>query len=559
MSFLDDWDAPVENDGARYYQLEGVEATETAWLTEKSVLNVLATGLGKSYMMALLAKRADGPCLWLAHRDELVVQAVGHLERMTGEYVEIEQGQLRCSSKTRLVVASLSTISRQSRLERLGRDRFHRVFFDEAHHAPAATYRKPLEYFNAKQVGFTATADRADEKALGQLFDVVAYCMDIEEGIESGHLVPIRGLMVELKEIDLTSVKASAGDLAAGQLDEVMLKAVEGIVRETLRLSEGRAGIVFFPGVKTAEYACQKFNQLEPNSACFIHAGTDPDERKQIVKDFKAGRYRILCNVDIATEGFDAPHIGFVGMGRPTKSRAKHAQMIGRGTRTAPGCIDYCDGKELAEYRRQRIAESEKPDLLVLDFVGNSGKHTLVSPVDLLGGNYSEDEVALAKKKYEAKEGGDPRAALAAARAELAELARLTRARVTSEVRKFDPFSTLHLNTKEVERYNVRFGQQPITPSQASYLERRFDLEPHEISGLSKKAASDLITALKIRESKGLARPRQLYNLQRFGVTDVNLSRARAAKGMEYLIACNYGKRMPVSPEILHRLLYERT
>jgi superfamily II DNA or RNA helicase len=91
-------------------------------------------------------------------------------------------------------------------------------------------------------------------------------------------------------------------------------------------------------------------------------------------------------------------------MARPTKSRALYAQMIGRSTRALPGIVD---GHELdtPEARKASIAASAKPSCLVIDFVGNSGKHKLMTTADILGGNVSEAaiESAILRAKNSSK------------------------------------------------------------------------------------------------------------------------------------------------------------
>jgi superfamily II DNA or RNA helicase len=450
--------------GLRYYQEDAKEAVEVELAVNQSTLVVMATGCGKTQLFGAIAGDWEGDVLVMVHRDELLQQAKHRLELMTGEEVDVEQGQLKSDSKSRLVVASVQSLN-PSRLARLGKDRFSLIIADEAHHFTSRTYRRAWEYFNAKKLGVTATPDRGDEKALGRIVESVAYVMDISEGIDAGYLVPLRARSVELGEIDLSGVGTAAGDLIAAQLDEAMLKAVEGIVTKTLELEPGRQGIAFFPGVKSAELAAQRFNALKPHSAAFVSGETDPDERRRIVKEFKDGRIQYLANCQIATEGFDAPATAVIIQGRPTKSRSLYSQMVGRGTRPVCPALEELRGSALASERRRAIEASSKPSCCVLDFVGNVGKHSLVGPVDILGGNYSEDEVKEAKK-LTAKLGGDPRAALEAARAELRRIAAQVRSKVTAVVsQEFDPFSMFGIDKGRLEERELRFGRAPIRSS----------------------------------------------------------------------------------------------
>lgn len=515
----------------RYYQEEGDAAIVRAHVDYESCLVVMATGLGKSVLVAERARRTQGNVLVMAHRDELVSQMAEHLELTTGESVEIEQADLRASSKARIVVASTQSLS-QARLDRLGKNRFELVVADEFHHYLAPTYRRAWEFFRGKKLGVTATPDRTDEKALAQICDVVAYCFDIQDGIDAGYLVPIVGQQVALEDVDISTVKTAAGDLVAAQLDEIMLKAADGLVAELLRIAPTSSGPIFMPGVKSAEYVAKRLNHLRAGSAGFVSGEDawsplwDPttvpdktDRRRRVVAEAKSGKLQWLANCQVLTEGFDWPSATMVGLGRPTKSRSLFAQMAGRGTRVLPGVVDHIPGKEGAAARRAAIAISGKPELLLLDFQGNAGRHTLVGPEDLLGGNFTEAEVEEAKK--EAKSGGasDIRAALEAARRTLKELAARKASSVKATVRSFDPFAAVGLDIEEESRYERRFGHKQLSTKQFELLTKK-GVPEAEAQSLSRREASKLIDELFARQEKGLATLKQLKALAPFGVND---------------------------------------
>lgn len=493
----------------------------------------------------------QGNVLVLAHRDELVQQAADRLSAFTGENVEIEKRELRASSRARIVVGSVQSVTRQNRLDRLGADRFSLVIPDEAHHYVSATYRRVLDFFkSAKRLGVTATPDRGDEKALGKMFESVAYCMDISEGIEAGYLVPIRGRKVELGEIDISGVKVSGGDLIAGQLDEAMLRATEGIVKGILEHEPGRQGIGFFPGIKTASFATDRMNALLPGLAAIVTASTPLEERRQIMRDFKLGKIRYLFNVGVATEGFDAPTASLIIMGRPTKSRSLYAQMAGRGTRILPDVVAGFPGRDESSARRQAVAGSGKPDMVILDFVGNSGRHSLVGPEDLLGGNYSEAEVDLAKKKP--SPGGDIAAALQRARLELRRIASEVKSQVRTKASSFDPFSCFGVDRDAQDARDVRFGYIPATDRQRDAL-RRAGVEDGDLGNLSKSAATKLMATMIKRRELGLAVYPQLKALRKFGVaTPTRLSARNAARTIEYMTNL---RGFPPDPDVIDGLI----
>jgi type I site-specific restriction endonuclease len=149
--------------------------------------------------------------------------------------------------------------------------------------------------------------------------------------------------------------------------------------------------------------ACDIFNRHKPNMAGWICGRTPKDERRTTMQDFRDECLQILCNVGCITEGVDVPSAEVVVMARPTKSRSLYAQMAGRVLRPSAGLVD---AYSTADQRKQAISQSQKPSALIIDFVGNSGRHHLITTADILGGNVSDEAVELAIRK--AREAGGP-------------------------------------------------------------------------------------------------------------------------------------------------------
>jgi superfamily II DNA or RNA helicase len=299
------------------------------------------------------------------------------------------------------------------------------------HHATAPTYRNVINHFRKnpklKVLGVTATPDRSDEEALGKVFESVAFEYDIVNGIHDGWLVPIETHCVTVDGLDLSSVRTTAGDLNGADLAEVMEyeENLHKIAHPTLELTKGRKTLVFAASVAHAERLAEIFNRHEAGCANWVCGETPKEDRRRMFADFAARRFRMLVNVGVATEGFDDPGIEVVAIARPTKSRALYAQMIGRGTRPLPWVVemkplpkgamleslslfemgidrDKWEEKnkwlKIPENRLAAIAASGKPRLEILDFVGNSGRHKLVTAADVLGGNVTDDVIDRAKK-----------------------------------------------------------------------------------------------------------------------------------------------------------------
>jgi hypothetical protein len=222
--------------------------------------------------------------------------------------------------------------------------------------------------------------------------------------------------------------------------------------------------------------------------------------------------------------------------------------MIGRGTRVLPGVVERYTEKEASVVRREAIRTSQKPNLMVLDFVGNSGRHELVTLEDVLGGRYTEAEKKVARKKREGT-GGDPRAALEAARAELKALASRVEAKVKSEVQAFDPFRVFNVDKDGI----VGSSRKPIGQQQWMFLESA-GIGEDSLKGMSHAEARKMIETVKSRRQQGLCTYKQLRTLSRYGVTDPNLSFHRATVMLNYIQSKGWGRSGRIDPLVLERI-----
>lgn len=383
----------------REYQERIVTSVFAELETNRSTLVVAATGTGKTTIFCEVISRNKGRALVLAHRKELIEQAAQRLYKF-GLDVEIEMADLYAAEyrQPRVIVASVQTLM-DGRMERFNPGDFSLIVIDEAHHAPAGSYKKIVKHFcqnpEQKILGVTATPDRADEEALGQMFDTVACVYEINDAIDDGYLVPIKQVAVEIGGLDFSQIDTTAGDLNGGQLAELMEReaVMHGVASATIELSEGRKTLVFCESVKQSEDICEILNRHQPKSAEWVCGKTHKQTREEILHRYRRGQFKYLVNCGVFTEGFDEPAIEVIAQARPTKARSLYSQIAGRGTRTLPGVVD---GIFTAEERREAIANSAKPHLLVIDFVGNSGKHKLICATDILGGNFSDEEIAQA-------------------------------------------------------------------------------------------------------------------------------------------------------------------
>lgn len=435
--------APVQKDIiARPYQVDAINAAFREWETVSSTLIVLPTGTGKSVVFAKILKRwLEGPhfgrVMILAHRKELIAQAKAHAIA-AGATCEIEMAESVASDRCDVVSASVQTLNagrlcfdcegvnsgdchtcggsgRVKRMTRFDPRDFGLVITDEGHHGTAASYMDVYTWFGSnvdnRRLFVTATPERSDGQGLHNVCESVAYQMELRDAIDEGWLCPIRQQFIEVEGLDLSRVSTRQGDLADGELERAFIgdedadqeHLLHSVVKPVLDISAGQQFIVFASGVKHAELLQAAFNAYEGSRVETILGSTDAFERQRIVERLKTGVTRGLVNVGVATEGFDCPAVAVVAIARPTKATSLYMQMIGRGTRPLPGVVD---GPESAVDRRAAIAASAKPACTVLDFVGNSGTHKLVSVVDVLAGEKVEardleEAIRLAKRSDE--------------------------------------------------------------------------------------------------------------------------------------------------------------
>lgn len=365
----------------RDYQEEATRCCLRDLGTYRSSLIVLATGLGKTILFCKLVEQWEGRVLVLAHLEELLQNARDDLMAITGEAVGIERSKDHHEGE-RIVVGLIQSVSK--RLHHFKPDHFSLIIVDEAHHASSDPYSRVFEHFNgAKVVGLTATDSRADGEPLP--FEACSYRMGIREGINDGYLVPVRGKRVIIDALDLSRVKRKGGDTAGdfddAALDDEMVKGAMAIADVLVHDYPLERGILFFPGCASAKLTCERLNEKEPESAIYIDGMITGQVRRDLVNALRNGEARWLCNVGIATEGFNWPDASVVGMCCPTLSRPAYVQRVGRGTRPLAGLLNGLGGSGA---RRAAIAGSNKPSMLILDFVGASANLDLISSESFL-------------------------------------------------------------------------------------------------------------------------------------------------------------------------------
>lgn len=525
----------------RPYQQEAVEAVRGEWAKGNgSTLLVCATGTGKTTIFGEVARRtiANGKrVLVLAHRGELIDQAAKRLGPMCGVEAEIEKAERSYTYESPLCIASVQTLQ-GSRLFDLRYGWFDLVIIDEAHHAVAESYQRVIMQSGASYLlGVTATADRADKKGLAGVFDSIAYEYPLARAVSEGYLSPITAKCLPL-QIDLNGVKVSHGDYQANDLGSALDPYLPEIASAMAAECAGRKTVCFLPLVSTSEKMADALNRagLRAVSA----SGYDvAGERARKKEAFEAGEYDVLCNSMLYTEGWDCPSVDCVTVLRPTKSRSLFAQMVGRGTRLAPG----------------------KDRLLLLDFLWMTDRHDLARPASLLG---KEPRVAeIMEEKLE--EGGEWDIEALAEEAERdavaereATLARELEAMRKREKKLVDPLQfAMSIQDLDLADYRPTFlwEQKDATESQLKAIER-FGIDSQGVETRGQAAA--LLDALTKRADNHMATPKQVRLLERYGFKHVGTWSFDAASKMISRISMEYpGKRKWTIPQGVNPATYD--
>ncbi len=393
----------------RPYQDEAKVDVFDEWKDRRATLVVMPTGTGKTVLFAAIIQDAQpSRCLVIAHREELISQARDKIERLTGLQCEVEMADMYANNSlfhdTPVIISTVQTQNApygdRTRMSRFKPEDFGVLVIDEAHHATAKSYQNLIHYYSQnpklKILGVTATPDRADEEALSQVFESVAFDYEILDAIHDGWLVPIEQVFVQVHGLDFSEMRTTAGDLNNADLSAVMEaeENMQGVASASIQIIGKKRALVFTASVKQAEMLSDIY-QRHGIVADWVSGKTPKDERRSKLSRFSSGEMQVMCNCGVLTEGFDDPGVECIIMARPTKSRSLYAQMCGRSTRPLAGIVDPIEDDE---GRRQAIAQSAKPCCTIVDFVGNSGRHKLMSSADILNGNASEEAVSRAIK-----------------------------------------------------------------------------------------------------------------------------------------------------------------
>ena len=325
----------------RNYQRRAVNSCMAALKKHNNTLLVAATGAGKTVMLSEIVKKSIGnnkKALICQHRDELTNQNSNTFNNMFPDtYISFFNANKK-SWKGQVVFSMIQTLGKDKNLADMPPVDF--IVYDEAHHVSSNSYRKLTANAkklnpNVKILGVTATPERSDKKGLKDTFTNVGENITISELVQSGHLVPPRGMVIDIgTQKALSRVKKTANEYSMAEVEAIQnSKVLNGKIVEH-RESEAinRPTLTFCSTIQHAEDVRDAFCGAGYRSEA-ISSHTPKRERKEILKNFDRGEIQVLANPMILTEGYDSPICSCIMLLRPSSHKSTMIQMIGRGLR----------------------------------------------------------------------------------------------------------------------------------------------------------------------------------------------------------------------------------
>jgi DNA repair protein RadD len=376
----------------RPYQREAVESVY-AYLRayDDNPCVVIPTGGGKTPVIATICRDAvsqwGGRVLILAHVKELLEQATDKLARICPEvrFGVYSAGLGRRETQAPVIVAGIQSVYKRA----CELDPFDLVIVDEAHMIPPegdGMYRQFLRDAQVvnpslRVIGLTATPFRLKSGHIvgaDQILSRICFEVGVRELIVGGYLCPLV-TKAGINKADTSRVHVRGGEFVANELEDVMDEPhlVEAACGETVGYTgDRRAVLIFASGVRHGEHIVRTLAAKHGLECGFVTGETPAIQRDAVLARFRRGELKYLCNVNVLTTGFDAPHIDCVALVRPTMSPGLYYQMVGRGFRQHPG----------------------KHDCLVLDFGGNVVRHGPVDQIKVVERNGNGNGPAPAKE-----------------------------------------------------------------------------------------------------------------------------------------------------------------
>lgn len=357
---------------------------------ENRALLISATGTGKTYASAFAMRELGFKrVLFLVHRSTLAKQALTSFRKVFEDKKSMGiVGAGYSDYDADYIFAMVETLHKEDNLRKFAPEEFDCIVLDEAHHSPANTYQKVMEYFKPKLfLGMTATPDKRDDgdasKNVYELFHYqIAYEIRLQQAMEEDLLCPFHYFGIsDISVVTDEQMKArniSEEDFGKLTSDERVRHVIEQA--KYYGYSGDRVkGLVFCSRNRECKELSAKFNALGYRTIALSGDNKDKEREKAFERlamneedatdEMQPLDY--IFSVDILNEGVDIVEVNQVIMLRPTQSPIVFIQQLGRGLRKA----------ENKEY------------VVILDFIGNYNNNFMI-PVALSGDRtYNADTI----------------------------------------------------------------------------------------------------------------------------------------------------------------------
>ncbi len=323
----------------RPYQIDlHAEAKAAIAQGHRSVCIQSPTGSGKTCLVAHMLKNCVSrgySAFFLVHRRELVLQSISTLTHAADLSVGIVAAGFSPTYSEKVQVCMVGSLPKRMKFLR----KPDLIVVDEAHHLLAKSWRSAIEPFpDAVKILLTATPERLDGAGLGEVCTHLIQGPSVSDLISQGWLSPYK--LYSPGNPNLSGVHTRAGEYDKKEVAAVM--NASSVMGDALtyykKFAMGTRAVVFAWSVESSKQVAQEFNAAGIPAA-HLDGITDDTVRETVVRSFRDGSIKVLCNVDIVSEGFDLPSAEACFDLAPTKSVARYLQRVGRVMRPSPGKI----------------------------------------------------------------------------------------------------------------------------------------------------------------------------------------------------------------------------
>lgn len=337
----------------RDYQEKLISDIRQGLTKHRSLIACSPCGSGKTATTAAMLKGAidKNKIAWfVVHRQELMEQSIKAFNLIGLDHGIVAAGYNMSPSKQVQICMEMSLVRRLHKLPLP-----NLIVWDECQLNGANT-RTKIKNANpqAFNIGLSASPWRLDGKPMSAHFESIVYGPKVKWLIDNKFLCDYK--LYAPTDFSTENISIKQGDYDMKQVEALVSsnKIVGDFYLTWQKHAFNKQTIVFAPTILTSQTIVDEFNK-NGITAKHLDGETPSHERQQTLRDYAAGRIKVISNVRLFTEGFDCPTIGCVMLARPTKSLALYLQMVGRGLRPEPS----------------------KEHLIILDMVNSCVEHGL--------------------------------------------------------------------------------------------------------------------------------------------------------------------------------------